>query len=127
MIVSFDSLIDVIYEKLIKLGADDDIARITAETIAENDLDGVSSHGTGRFTRLASMINDGKIKLNERAQCVVPMGSFEVWDAKLGNGVTNARLAMARAVELAGMNGIGCVAMRNANHWLRGGDRKSVV
>jgi 3-dehydro-L-gulonate 2-dehydrogenase len=33
----------------------------------------------------------------------------------------NATKAMDRAIELAKANGIGCLVMRNTNHWMRGG------
>lgn len=121
MIVTFDDLKKVIFEKLLMLGSDEKTAEICAQTIAENDLDGVSSHGTGRFLRLATMIRDGNIKLNVVAECEQAFGAFEVWDGKLGMGITNAKMCMDRATDLASRYGIGCVALRNTNHWLRGG------
>ncbi len=52
---------------------------------------------------------------------VSSMGAFERWDGHLGLGNVNAKLSMDRAVELAREFGIGCVALANTNHWLRGG------
>jgi 3-dehydro-L-gulonate 2-dehydrogenase len=46
---------------------------------------------------------------------------MERWNGKLGMGNLVAKKAMARAIELAGKLGIGCVAVRNTNHWMRGG------
>jgi len=48
-------------------------------------------------------------------------GLIEIWDGNSGAGVYNAKRAMDRAIELAKSNGIGCIAMRNTNHWMRGG------
>jgi 3-dehydro-L-gulonate 2-dehydrogenase len=48
-------------------------------------------------------------------------GSWERWDGKLGPGNLNAYACMGRAVEIARASGIGCVALRNTNHWMRGG------
>ncbi len=46
---------------------------------------------------------------------------LERWDGKLGPGNLNAYHCMDRAIKLAGQHGIGCVALANTNHWLRGG------
>ena len=46
-------------------------------------------------------------------------GAIENYDGGLGLGITNARICMARAMELACVHGIGLVALRNTNHWLR--------
>ena len=49
------------------------------------------------------------------------MGAIERWDGHRGFGPLNAKRAMDRACELAKENGIGCVALGNNNHWMRGG------
>jgi 3-dehydro-L-gulonate 2-dehydrogenase len=46
---------------------------------------------------------------------------LEKWDGALGPGVLNAVKATDKAVELAKTSGIGCVALANTNHWMRGG------
>ena len=47
-------------------------------------------------------------------------GAMERWDGHRDSAL-NARLAMARAIELAKKSGIGLVALGNNNHWMRGG------
>jgi len=49
------------------------------------------------------------------------MGALERWDGQRGPGNLNARAMMARAIDLADQHGIGCVALANTNHWMRGG------
>lgn len=49
------------------------------------------------------------------------MGAFEKWDGNLGMGNLNAKFCMDRTIELAKKNTIGCIALRNTNHWMRGG------
>ena len=44
-------------------------------------------------------------------------GAMERWDGHRGFGPLNARLAMARAIELAKKSGIGLVALGNNTHW----------
>ncbi|HEY0245210.1 MAG TPA: 3-dehydro-L-gulonate 2-dehydrogenase, partial [Mucilaginibacter sp.] len=49
------------------------------------------------------------------------LGAIEQWNGNLGPGILNARFCMSRAIELANENGIGCIAIKNTNHWMRGG------
>ncbi|MDR0409748.1 MAG: 3-dehydro-L-gulonate 2-dehydrogenase [Spirochaetaceae bacterium] len=121
MRVSYDALYQVMKERLVKYGADEDIARACARNLAETSLCGVYSHGLNRFTRIISMMKKGFIKPNERPERVSSMGALEVWDGRLGMGNTNAAFCMDRAIELAKASGIGCAALRNTNHWQRGG------
>ncbi len=52
---------------------------------------------------------------------VARFGAMERWDGQRGPGNLNAWAAMARAIGLSKEHGIGCVAMANTNHWMRGG------
>lgn len=47
--------------------------------------------------------------------------ALEQWDGALAPGVLNAVKATERAVAMAKTAGIGCVALANTNHWMRGG------
>ena len=49
------------------------------------------------------------------------LGAIEQWDAQRSIGNLTAKKMMDRATELASDHGIGLVALRNANHWMRGG------
>lgn len=48
-------------------------------------------------------------------------GAVENYDGHMGIGITNAIFCADRAVELAKEHGIGCVALKNTTHWMRGG------
>lgn len=121
MRVPYEEMKSVMEERLVKLGVERALAARCAANLTNASLDGVSSHGLNRFTRLAEMIRKGVVKPENRAECVAAAGALEVWDGKLGLGNINAEDCMGRAVELAGANGIGCVALRHTNHWMRGG------
>jgi 3-dehydro-L-gulonate 2-dehydrogenase len=124
MRVSYDELYGVMKDRLRKYGADEEIASGCARNLAETSLSGVYSHGLNRFSRIISMIQKGYIKPNNRPECVSAvsaMGAFEVWDGRLGMGNTNAAFCMGRAVSMATQNGAGVVALRDTNHWQRGG------
>ncbi|RMG74533.1 MAG: 2,3-diketo-L-gulonate reductase, partial [Bacteroidetes bacterium] len=49
------------------------------------------------------------------------MGQLEQWDGQYGPGPLQAAHAMDRALALAHQGGIGLVALRHTNHWMRGG------
>ena len=46
---------------------------------------------------------------------------IEQWDGNLGAGPLNAMYATDTAIKLSQQYGIGCVALSNTNHWMRGG------
>ena len=106
---------------LISRGCDADSADLSAQLMTETSCDGVYSHGVNRFPRVIDYIEKGYIDVKAKPSKVSSMGAFERWDGHLGLGNVNAKLSMDRAVELAREFGIGCVALANTNHWLRGG------
>ncbi len=119
--IPFDDLKAEFKRVLTKKGCEGEIAELSARLMAETSLDGVYSHGVNRFARVVDYIDKGYINPNARPTRVDGIGAFERWDAHLGLGNVTAKLAMDRAIELARTQGIGCVALKNANHWLRGG------
>lgn len=105
---------------LLSRGVETETARIAAENFTRSSVDGVYSHGVNRFPRVIDYLDRGLIDGSARPECVAGMGSVERWDGHMGLGNVNARLAMERACALAKQNGVGCVAMGNTNHWMRG-------
>ncbi len=67
------------------------------------------------------MIQSGVIAVDGEPELVASFGSLERWDGKSGPGNLNAYQCMNRAIALSRERGIGCVALANANHWMRGG------
>ena len=67
------------------------------------------------------MVKDGHVLPDAEPERVHGTRALEQWDGGLGPGVLNAVKATEKAVELACNSGIGCVAMANTNHWMRGG------
>lgn len=116
-----EEVFEIMREKLIRHGAPVGIAEECAQMLLENSLDGVYSHGVNRFPRLIAYLEKGYIKPANVPTLVASYGALEKWDGNLGMGNTNARFCMARAIELARAHGIGCVALRHTNHWMRGG------
>lgn len=121
MRVPYDTMVSEFTRVLIKKGFTPERARDAAEIFASNSLAGVYSHGLNRFPRVVDYLEHGVIDPHVQATCVESIGMIERWDGHRGFGPLNAKLAMDRACDLAAQGGIGCVALGNNNHWMRGG------
>jgi len=119
--IKYQDLEDVFYRVLIGRGAPEVKARRSAQIFAETSLDGVYSHGANRFPLFVEYIDKGYIDLAAEPTKIASLGAIEQWDGNAGIGNTNAEIAMNRAMELAREYGIGAVALRHTNHWMRGG------
>ena len=121
MRVTYEELKDVLSRALLRLGFEPDRAELCARLFADTTRDGVYSHGLNRFPRFADMIRRGLVDVHARPTLVTSHGALERWDGHGGPGNLNAHRSTERAVELARAHGMGCVALANTNHWMRGG------
>lgn len=112
---------DVLYKLFRKYEFSESKALALAEVHTENTLHGVNSHGVNRVPHFIEAVEKGIVKVDTEAQKAESFGSIERWDGHLGAGVLNAIICTNRAVELAMASGIGLVALRNTNHWMRAG------
>jgi 3-dehydro-L-gulonate 2-dehydrogenase len=96
-------------------------AALLANVFTESTIDGVSSHGINRVPLFIDYVKKGVIDIDAEAEQVASFGSMEQWDGQLGPGIINATKCTSRAIELAKQHGMGLVALRNTNHWMRGG------
>ena len=110
-----------LHRVLIAIGLAEERAALVARLFAENQRDGVHSHGLNRFPRFVSDIQAKRIDIKASPERVGGLGGLEQWDGKMGIGVWNAKVCMGRAIELARGQGIACVGLRNTNHWMRAG------
>jgi len=119
--IPYDELFDTLRQILVLLGFAADRAALCARLFAESSRDGVYSHGVNRFPRFIRAIRNGIVDLHAKPELITSLGSLERWDGKSGPGNLNAHHSMARAISLAREHGVGCVALGNTNHWMRGG------
>ncbi len=96
-------------------------AATCAEVFAVNSLEGVYSHGVNRFSKFLEYTKAGYVRAGAEAVRKHGAGAIEQWDGQSGPGPVNAFVAADRAMELARQHGMGCVALANTNHWMRGG------
>lgn len=106
---------------LLKEGFTKNKALQCASVFTSNSLDGVYTHGVNRFPRFVQYVKEGFVKVNEAPSLQNKFGGIEQWNGNLGPGILNAIHATETVMDLAKQNGIGCVALNNTNHWMRGG------
>ena len=102
-------------------GVKENLAEECATLFADTTQTGVYSHGVNRFPRFIQQVRAGHIILDAEPTKVLSLGAIEQWDAHRAIGNVTAKHMMDRAMKLADEHGIGLVALRNANHWMRGG------
>jgi 3-dehydro-L-gulonate 2-dehydrogenase len=119
--IDIESLQETFHSILISVGMDAQSAATSSRIFAETTLDGVFSHGINRFPRFINDIREGTVNLSVKPLLTSSMHALEQWDGQQGPGVLNALHCTDRSMELARQFGVGCVGLRNTNHWMRGG------
>lgn len=120
--VAYQELWDTLARVLQKLGFQRERARLCAQLFADASRDGVYSHGLNRFPRFLTQIQNGTINIHVEPKMLTSSGPLERWDGNLGPGPLNAYQSMQRAIALSREHGMGCVALANTTHWMRGGN-----
>ncbi|WP_263409200.1 3-dehydro-L-gulonate 2-dehydrogenase [Terriglobus tenax] len=119
--IPYDELVRTLVLAHRNLGYAPARAQESATLFAETTRDGVYTHGIARFPRLAKLVGNGCVKPEASPTFVSGFGALERWDGNYGPGNLNAWHSMGRAIALAAQHGIGCVAVRHTNHWMRAG------
>lgn len=112
-----DTFLRILVDKLVP----EKEAAICANTFVDNSLDGVYTHGVNRFPGFVQSIMNGIVNVAAHTVLISQTDSMEVYDGKRGIGIINAIECTHRAIELAKLRGIGCVSVKNTNHWMRAG------
>lgn len=112
---------EVLYKLFLHYKFTEDKAGLMARVFSHNSLSGVNSHGINRVPLFIQYVEKGLVKRDAEAVMVDTFGSIERWDGCMGPGIVNATKCTKRATELAKEHGMGLVALRNTNHWMRGG------
>ena len=121
MRIPYQELYDCLLRVLIKTGFEYGQAELCARLFTDSSRDGVYSHGLNRFPRFMEMIQNGVIDIQVRPELISSVGALERWDGRRGPGNLNAHACMEQAIALSHRHGLGCVALANTNHWMRGG------
>ena len=119
MRIPIETAVEQLKKVLLSRGLDESKAEKVAREVAKSSLEGTYSHGINRFARLVSGIDQGIVRVDVMPEKINGYGAIENYDGQLGLGIVNASFCMDRSMELARGHGIGLVALRNTNHWLR--------
>jgi len=119
--ISCEELSDTLTRVLLKLGFEQIRAKTCARLFTETTCDGIYSHGIAWFPRFVKMVCNGSIDASASPVFTAKHGVLERWNGRRGPGNLNAYESMGRAIALSRENGVGCVALANTNHWMRGG------
>lgn len=119
--IAFEEVQSRLAKVLRGLGFSDARAVLCARLFAETTCDGVYSHGVNRFARFVATMRNGSVDPAAAPRVVARFGAMERWDGQQGPGNLNAHAAMQQAISMSREHGVGCVAMANTNHWMRGG------
>ncbi len=119
--IPYAEVFSVLEKILLNLNFSGDRARLCAQLFADTSRDGVYSHGLNRFPQFVRMIKSRVVRVDAEPKLVSTFGALERWNGNAGPGNLNAWHCMQRAIALSRNHGIGCVALANTNHWMRGG------
>jgi len=119
--VKFEELLSIFNSILLQNGFSKSDSNECAEIFAENTLVGVSSHGVNRFPGFIEYVKSGYINPGAKPSKENSFNALEQWNGNLGPGPLNAKQMSERAIKLSKEFGIGCIALRNTNHWMRPG------
>lgn len=116
-----DEMRRVLLSILLQQGLEEKKAEKCAEVFTANSIDGVYTHGVNRFPVFVQYVKDGFVQKDAEPVLVAAFNGLEQWNGNRGPGPLNALTATERSMQLAEQYGIGCVALANTNHWMRGG------
>jgi 3-dehydro-L-gulonate 2-dehydrogenase len=103
------------------IGFEHEKAQLIAHKHTQSNCDGVASHGLNRFPLFVEYVQRGLVMPDAVPTRENAFQCMEQWDGHMGSGVYNAHACMNRAIALADEYGLGLVALRHTNHWMRGG------
>lgn len=112
---------ETFFSILLKNGLSSTAAKKCAGVFTQSSVDGVYTHGINRFPRFVEYIQKGWVNKTAVPSLKNKCNGIEQWDGNLGPGILNALFATEQSMQLAGEFGIGCVALANTHHWMRGG------
>ncbi len=119
--IPYETVKETIKKALLNAGLTMEQAEVCSTIHTQSSADGVESHGLNRVPRFVEYVQKGWVDPKGKPELIGARGAVENYDGHLGIGITNAMFCADRAMELAKEHGIGCVALRNTTHWMRGG------
>ena len=121
VLISPGQMLECFTKILLDLDFTKERAHACAKIFTDNSIDGIYTHGVNRFPVFVQYVKDGYVLPHATPTLHHKFGGLEQWNGNRGPGTLNAIDATESAMQLAREHGIGCVALANTNHWIRGG------
>lgn len=122
LILSADSLIDVVTEIFIAAGCARQEALGIARSLVDANLTGHDSHGVARVPRYIDWHRQGLLVAGQTVETISETPVMAVLDGKYGFGQTVARQAVDVGIGKCRAMGLSAIALRNAGHVGRVGE-----
>ena len=103
------------------VGLNKNDSKFIAKSLVESNLCGYDSHGILRVPHYISRFENGTTKKITQIKIKELSTSLSLVDGGHGAGQIVARDSILKAIEMAEINGIGCVGVKNSNHFGRAG------
>jgi L-2-hydroxycarboxylate dehydrogenase (NAD+) len=114
---SYDQLFDFARRVFLKIGCDENDAKLATEVLLSADLRGVDSHGIARLSGYIRLWDVKRINSSPRIKILHETPSTATVDGDSGLGLVVAPKAMQIAIEKARNVGTGWVSVQNSNHF----------
>ncbi len=105
------------HQAMLRLGVQEDDARLGAQILTMTDTWGVHTHGTRQLRNLLKNFKVNRLDPNERAQIVREGPAWALVDGRNAMPLGTAYRAMELAISKAKANGIGYVGVYNTSHF----------
>ncbi len=99
------------------VGVPDEDAAKAAVALVDADLHGVSTHGIKNLSGYVRAVQRGQVKARPGIRVTGGTGALRQMSGGWGLGHVAAQHGVERAIELAREHGVGCVFMRESNHY----------
>jgi (2R)-3-sulfolactate dehydrogenase (NADP+) len=115
--MAVSELRDLAQRALIRAGASEPMARITASALADAEAQGLSSHGAVRITQYATHLANGRVDGRAVAAIVRERGGAILVDARSGLAFPACALAVEEAIRRARTLGVAFAGVTNSHHF----------
>ena len=114
---TLDEARSIARDALLRAGASDAMARITADALIDAEAQGLPSHGLSRVPQYTTHLRNGRADGAAQPQVVRERGGAILVDAHCGLAFPACALAIERIVERARAYGIAFAGVRNSHHF----------
>ena len=114
---SIDEARAIAHAALARAGANDAMARSTADALVDAEAQGLSSHGLSRIPQYATHLRNGRADGNAVAAVVNGRAGAVLVDAGCGLAFPACMLAVGEAIERAREHGVSFAGVRNSHHF----------